>query len=183
MSVEFDVPESNKNDLWDFQYRLEAQVTDSSRRSINAAASLVATRGSVIAVATPDRYVYHKGQTAKIAVSTTDYEGRPVAAKLSLKFMLRTWVKVEQKQNEYDPDYQMRRRRVKSQATSATNREGEAVYDFLVPMPGNISIRTVVHEGGKEYVSLGGFIWSASETEWSDELLLQRKLRLDQISP
>ena len=38
MSVEFDVPESNKDDLWDFQYRLEAQVTDSSRRSINAAA-------------------------------------------------------------------------------------------------------------------------------------------------
>ncbi len=167
MSVEFDVPESGEDDLWDFQYRLEAQVTDSSRRSINSAASLVATRGSVIAIATPDRYLYHKGQTARIAVTTTDYEGRPVAAKLSLKFMLRTWVKVEQKQNEYDPDYQMREVELRA-SDVATSREGEAVYDFLVPMPGNISIRTVVHEGGNEYVSLGGFIWSASETEWSD---------------
>ena len=46
--------------------------------------------------------------------------------------------------------------------------KASAVYDFQVPVPGNISIRTVVHEAGKEYVSLGGFIWSASENEWTD---------------
>ena len=45
-------------------------------------------------------------------VSTTDYEGRPVPAKVSLKFMSRTWVKVEKKENEYDPDYEMREERV-----------------------------------------------------------------------
>ena len=167
MSVEFDVPESNKDDLWDFQYRLEAQVTDASRRSINSAASVVATRGSVIANAMPHQYVYHKGQTARITISTTDYEGRPVSAKLSLKFMARTWVKVEKKQNEYDPDYQLREEPL-STGDVTTNREGHAIYDFQVPVPGSISIRTVVHEAGKEYVSLGGFIWSAAEGEWTD---------------
>ena len=81
LQVEFDVPANNENDVWDFQYRLEAQVTDSSRRSINGSANLVATRGSVIARATPDRFVYSKGQTATITISTTDYEGRPCRRK------------------------------------------------------------------------------------------------------
>ena len=47
--IDFDIPASNENDVWDFQYRLEAQVTDSSRRSINGSANLIATRGNVIA--------------------------------------------------------------------------------------------------------------------------------------
>ena len=167
MSVEFDVPESNKDDQWDFQYRIEAQVTDSSRRSINASGNLVATRGSVIAHATPHKYVYHKGDTAKVAITTTDYEGRPVSAKLSLRFSLRTWVKVDKKQNEYDPDYQMGEDEI-SAADVTTNSEGRAAYDFQVPVPGNIFIRTVVHEAGKEYVSMGGYIWSSSDTEWNE---------------
>ena len=137
MSVEFDVPESNKDDRYDFQYRIEAQVTDSSRSSINASANLVATRGSVIATARPDQYVFHKGDFAKIAISTTDYEGRPVPAKLSLKFTLRTWTKVEKKQNEYDPDYQMREHEL-SAIVITTNREGEAVYEYQLPVAGGI---------------------------------------------
>ena len=167
MSVEFNVPESQKDDLWDFQYRLEAQVVDSSRRSINATGNVIATRGSVIATATPDRYVYNNGQTARIAVFATDYEGKPVSAKVSLKFMLRTWAKVEKKENEYDPDYQMREDEL-SAGEVTTDREGRAVYDFEVTVLGNISIRTIIHEASKEYVSLGGFIWSAALNQWND---------------
>ena len=74
LEIPFDVPANNEEDVWDFQYRLEAQVTDASRRSINGSANLVATRGSVIARATSDRYVYTPGQTANVKVSTTDYE-------------------------------------------------------------------------------------------------------------
>ena len=46
LSIQFDVPAISENDVWDFQYRLEAQVTDSSRRSINASANLVARAGT-----------------------------------------------------------------------------------------------------------------------------------------
>ena len=182
MSVEFDVPESQKDDLWDFQYRLEAQVVDSSRRSINASANVIATRGSVIADATPDRYVYNKGQTARIAVSTTDYEGKPVSTKVSLKFMLRTWVKVEKKENEYDPDYQMREDEL-SAGEVTTDREGRAVYDFPVTVTGSISIRTIVHEAGKEYVSLGGFIWTAAHNEWADSRFYNENFRSIKLVP
>ena len=160
LTVDFDVPANNENDVWDFQYRMEAQVTDSSRRSINGTTSLIATRGNVIARANPERYVYTTGQTANIAISTTDYEGRPVPAKLSLKVMSRTWVKVEQKENEYDSDYRMEERELSSGEVT-TNQQGHGVYNFLITVPGSISIRTVVYEGDKQFVSLGGFIWVA----------------------
>jgi len=168
LSVAFDIPESNENDVWDFQYRLEAQVTDSSRRSMNASASLIATRGNVIATAFPDRYVYNKDETAKITVETRDYEGRRVPGKVSLKFMLRTWVKVENKVNEYDSDYEMHEEELSS-GEVVTNNEGQGVFEFRVAKLGSIAIKTVVHDSGKEYVSLGGFIWSTGDpNEWSD---------------
>ena len=168
LSVEFDVPAPNDNDVWDFQYRLEAQVTDSSRRSINGSANLIATRGNVIAEATPDRYVYQNGDTAKITISTTDYEGRSAAAKLSLKFMSREWVKVEKKQNEYDPDYAIREVELSS-ADVTTDCEGHSFYSLPITKTGNIAIKTVVYDNDKQFASVGGFIWAVgSDQQWLD---------------
>ena len=167
LSIEFDIPPNN-DAYWDFQYRLEAQVTDSSRRSINGSAELIATRGNVIARATPARYVYRNGETAKVSVSTTDYEGRPVPAKLSLKFMSRTWVKVEKKENEYDPDYKMQENELSS-AEVTTDQAGQGSYDFPINASSSISIRTVVGDADQQFVSLGGFIWVASSDQpWTD---------------
>jgi alpha-2-macroglobulin len=168
LQVDVDVPASNENDVWDFQYRLEAQVTDSSRRSINGSATLVATRGSVIARATPDRYVYTKDQTATITVSTTDYEGRPVSAKVSLKFLSRNWIKVEHKKDEYDPDYVIQENELRS-AEVTTDREGEARYNLQITGSGNIAIKTVVQDAGKQFASVDGFIWVAGPgDEWAN---------------
>lgn len=167
LSVELDVPAYEANDVWDYQYRLEAQVTDAARRSINATGDLIATRGKVVARAQPDRYVYTPDQTPQISISTTDYEGRPVAQTLSLKFFLRTWARVEKKENEYDPDYQMQEKELSSTEIT-TNREGYASYEFPLATRGNIAIKTVVHESDKQFVSLGGFfsIYAAND-EWS----------------
>src|ERR1041384_1886086 len=164
VQVDFDIPAGSENDVWDFQYRLEALVTDSSRRSINGGSSLIATRGSVIARATSDRYVYTKDQTATITVSTTDYEGRPVSAKVSLKFVSRNWIKVEHKENEYDPDYKVQENELSS-ADVTTDREGHAEYKLPLTSSGNIAIKTVVHDVGKQSVSVGGFIWVATPDE------------------
>ena len=164
LEIPFDIPVNNSEDVSDFQYRLEAQVTDASRRSINGSVNLVATRGSVIVRATPDRYVYTPGQTATIKVTSTDYEGRPASARITLQFLSRTHVKVEVKQNEYDPDYEVRETELAS-AEVTTDREGYASYSFPVSTIGSISIKTIVHERDKQYTSVGGFIWVASDTE------------------
>ena len=85
LNVEFPVPQTEETDTSDYSYRLEAQVTDSARRTINGTASFVATRGTIVANANADRYVYNKGDVAKIKVTTSDYEGRPVSTKCSCK--------------------------------------------------------------------------------------------------
>jgi uncharacterized protein YfaS (alpha-2-macroglobulin family) len=164
LEIDFDVPATHENDISDYQYRLEVQVTDSSRRAIQATAMLIATRGRAIADAIPDRYVYNKGQTARITVKTTDYEGRPVSAKLSLKFV--TPEVTLQTANNY-PHYSMRDIELSS-AEITTDQQGHAVYNFEITTPGSISIKTVVQENGKQFTSLGGYLWVVSpEYEWT----------------
>ena len=164
LEIPFDVPASDEKDFWNYQYRLDVEVTDASRRSITGSANLVATRGAVLTRAVPDRYVYTPGQTAEIKVSTRDYNGHPVAAKVALKFMSRIYVKAEHKENEYDPDYTLQENEIGS-AEVTTNGEGEATYNFPVSGAGSISIKTLVQQGEKTYTSLGGFIWVANEQQ------------------
>ncbi len=168
LSIDFDVPQPTENDVFDFQYRLEAQVTDSSRRTINASASLIATRGNVIAQAQPERYIYSTDQTAKISVITSDYEGRPVSANVTVKFVSRTWEKVEQKENEDDSDYKMHEQEISS-ADVQTDQQGRGSYDYHITTPGSLIIKTVVHENGKQYESVGGYLWVASSDDrWAE---------------
>ena len=165
LDIEFDVPATSEDDVEDYQYRLEAQVTDASRRTIDGSATMIATRGSVIARAMPDRYVFSKGDTARIALKTTDYEGRPVPAKLSLKFVLSQWVNTGT--NEA-PQY-TRRESDLSAAEITTDQQGEATYNYQITTPGSISLKTVVHENGKQSVSVGGYLWVvSSDNQWMD---------------
>ncbi len=167
LDVDFEVPASNENDIADYQYRIEAQVTDSSRRTIDGAGSFVATRGNIVAHALPDRYVYKNGETARVTITTTDYEGRPVSAKVSLKFIERTWTRVEKKENEYGPGYEMHERELVS-ADVNTDAQGHGTYEYLTTAQGSISIKTIITEGGKQFSSLGGFVWVTGDSEWSD---------------
>src|SRR5947199_6362787 len=87
MTVDFEVPKPEDKDEWDYSYRLEAQVTDASRREMQGQASFIGTRGKTVADAYPERYLYYQGDTAKIKVKTADYAGHPVSEKVTLKFI------------------------------------------------------------------------------------------------
>lgn len=170
LSVEFDVPQPETDDAWDYEYRLEAQVTDSSRRTIDSSNSFVGTRGNIVARANATRYVYFTGDTANIQIKSADYEGRPVAARLTLYFVERSWEKVKKKSEsgyEYD-DWEVREKEL-SKVDLQTNSAGEANYDYAVTNPGSIYIKTIVHEGTKDVVSPGGYLWVADKTnEWAN---------------
>jgi uncharacterized protein YfaS (alpha-2-macroglobulin family) len=161
LNVEFPVPQSEATDTSDFSYRLEAQVTDSARRTIDGSASFVATRGTIVAKADPDRYVYNKGDLAKIHVTTSDYEGHQVSAKVQLQFVERTWTKKEKKpeddENSY-PEFEMHERQVDT-ADVQTDSQGQASYDYTTTEDGNISIKTVIWENGRAVASIGGYLW------------------------
>lgn len=170
LTVEFEVPQPKDDDAWDYEYRLEAQVTDSSRRSIDGATTFVGTRGDVIARANPTNYVYFSGDTAKIQVKSADYEGHPVSAKLTLHFVERRWEKVKKKSEygyEYE-DYEVKESKLSS-VDLKTNSAGEAAYDYAITNPGSIYIKTIVHEDKKDVISPGGYLWVADRRgEWTD---------------
>jgi len=161
LNVDFPVPQANETDTADYSYRLEAQVTDSARRTIDGAGSFVATRGTIVANAEPDRYVYNKGDLAKIRVTTSDYEGHPVSTKVQLQFVERTWTKKPKPADAdeyYYPEYQMNERQI-TYADVQTDSQGQASYDYTTTEDGNISIKTVTWENGRAVPTIGGYLW------------------------
>jgi uncharacterized protein YfaS (alpha-2-macroglobulin family) len=169
LSVNFEVPEPKEDDAWDYEYRLEAQVVDSARRTIDGANSFVGTRGNIVARANTNRYVYFTGDTAKIEVKSADYEGKPMSARVTLNFVERRWDKVKKKsESGYEYDEWVPKDNKLSSVDLTTDGKGEASFDYAISNPGSIIIKTIVHEGKKDVVSPGGYIWVADRTnEWA----------------
>jgi uncharacterized protein YfaS (alpha-2-macroglobulin family) len=171
--VEFEVPAPGEKEEWDYSYRLEAQVTDASRREMQSAASFIGTRGKSVADAYPERYLYYQGDAARIRVKTADYTGKPVSEKVTLKFIEQKWERQSRwEENEgykYEiVDYILHERELGTGEVN-TDSEGNATYDFTVPSPGSIYVKTIVTENGKEIVNRGGSFWSPDKKgEWSD---------------
>jgi uncharacterized protein YfaS (alpha-2-macroglobulin family) len=172
-SVEFAVPAPDDKEEWDYSYRLEASVTDASRREMQGAASFIGTRGKTVADAYPERYLYYQGDAAKIRVKTAEYSGKPVSEKVTLKFIEQKYEKKE-KEEEYNGykyktvDYILHERELAS-AEVNTDKEGNATYDFAVPSPGSIYVKAIVYENGKAIVNRGGSFWAPDKKgEWSD---------------
>lgn len=169
LNIDFTVPQPDPKQLWDYTYRLEAQVTDSSRRTNSASASFTGIRSNIVTKAEADKYVYFTGDTAKLRVRTSDYTGKPVSSKVQLKFVRRTYNRVEKEEEgykrvEYEPvDTDL------GSGEITTNAQGEAVYDFHPQSSGNVIIKTTISEGGRQVESYGGSLWIADKSErWAD---------------
>ncbi len=175
MEVAFDVPPPGKNEGREYTYRLEAMVTDSARREIEGKASFVGTRGNVSVTANADRYVYYKGETAKIRVRARDYNGAPVSAKIGLKFSLTRWERIEKEDNGYKYFDWVRKFESPTSGEVTTNAQGEAVYEYRASTIGNIDIKAVVTENGREIEHDAGGLYVTSESDnwvgnaWRDE--------------
>ena len=170
MVVDFEVPVPDETDEWDYTYRLEAQVTDASRREMQASAAFTGTRGRAIAYAQPERYIYYLNDQARIKIRTADYLGHPVAARVTLKFIEHRWEKIE-KDNGYGStyiDYESRERELSS-VDVETGAQGLLDYDYTVPIVGNIYMKAILHDGDKEIVNRGGSFWAPDRRgEWGD---------------
>jgi alpha-2-macroglobulin len=172
-SVEFVVPAPDDKEEWDYSYRLEASVTDSSRREMQGAASFIGTRGKSVADAYPERYIYFQGDAAKIRVKTADYSGKPVSEKVTLKFIEQKYekkTKVEEYNGyKYETNEYILHERELASADVNSDSQGNASYDFTVPSPGSIYVKAIVYENGKAIVNRGGSFWAPDKKgEWAD---------------
>ena len=167
--VPFEVPGLNDQEPWDYTYRLTAQVTDAARREIDGQASLIGTRGRVVIDANPERYVYYQGDRARIKVRAADYEGRPQATRVALRFVEVKYEKVEKEEDGYRFFEYRPLRRELSTAEVSTNAQGEGEVLFEVPTVGNILIESLVREGDRQIVSTGGFLYATDRNNgWAD---------------
>ncbi|HKX26178.1 MAG TPA: MG2 domain-containing protein, partial [Blastocatellia bacterium] len=169
LEIAFEVPKTEAKDPWDYTYRLEAQVTDAARRTIEGKAGFVGTRGQIVAYARPDRYVYYQHDAARIRILTSDYEGRPVSAKVTLKFVEVKYEKIEKDNQGYTYFEYKPIRKDLSAAEVQTNAQGETSYEYKVPLVGFIDIEMYVDEGGRKILSNGGFLYSVDRNnQWGD---------------
>ena len=169
LDIDFKVPEADAKDSWDYTYRVEAQVTDAARRTMDGGASFTGVRSNTVAYASPDRYVYYQGDAAHIGVKANDREGRPVQTRIKLTFFDR-WQKVVKKSEDgYEyPDYEVKEKELASAGVD-TNAQGEGALDYVVPINGSILIKTTVEENGKSVVMEGGYLWVSDRNgEWTD---------------
>jgi uncharacterized protein YfaS (alpha-2-macroglobulin family) len=170
LDIEYKIPDADSKDTYDYRYRLQAEITDASRRTMEASASLVGVRSTVVANAAPERYVYSTGETARVNVTARDREGRPVQTRVKLTFFERRWQKVVKRTEDgYEyPDYEVKEKELSS-AVVDTNAEGKGATDYLPPQPGSILIKTTIEENGKPVVTEAGYLWVADDTgRWTD---------------
>ena len=161
LNVTFRTPAPEAGDDHDYTYRLEAQVTDKSRRTIEASGAVNSVRGRTIAYADSERFVYLAGDTARIVVSARTLEGQPVATKVKLTFNERRWTKTTRYTEAGDPypDYETTEREL-SVADVTTNERGEAFYDYKITTNGSISIKTTIEENNRKITASGGSIYT-----------------------
>ncbi len=167
LSVEFQVPSPEEKQNYDFTYRIEAKVVDSSRREMEGKASFTGTRGKAVAFARPVGYVFFKDDSAKIKVKTADYEGKPVASKVTVKFIEHRYEKIEKSspQGKWDLyEYKLKETDLGSGEVN-TNAQGQGEYNFKVPVVGSIRIEAIINENGKQIVFDGGYLWVAERSE------------------
>src|SRR5262249_4469496 len=67
--------DQNKQDL---RYRVEARVTDESRREISGFNSVIATYGSFRIGVDAEKYMYQPGESIKLTITAKDYDGNPI---------------------------------------------------------------------------------------------------------
>ncbi|HEV2883719.1 MAG TPA: alpha-2-macroglobulin family protein [Pyrinomonadaceae bacterium] len=88
----FDTPRENYNQ--DFEYRIEARVTDSSRREILASDTVRVTRHRYYVYPRPERNIYRPKDRVKVDIKALDANEQPVEVEGSVKVTRDYWWEV-----------------------------------------------------------------------------------------
>ncbi len=186
-SFSFDTPQSSDTD---FQYTVEARVTDASRREITASKALKVTRQGYYVYLQPEHQIYQPGDTAEISVRTLDANSRPISAdgrlRLTHEYWREIWTddrgrEISGKQMEElreksgrrfsfgasSSDYRLKKEGYKTEeievTTVTTNDKGEAVYRIVVPKEGYFKVAWVSRENNGQPIKADTAFWASTE--------------------
>lgn len=136
----------------DYDYSVEAEVTDASDRYASGNASVRVSAGELTLDARPSRYVAAPGDTVKILVQAKDLEDRPAAnVTVTAEATLDLWTagRVEQ-------------RRVGG-AELHTDAKGKAEFPVTLPEPGLVVARVTTRDGRGNTITSTTDVWVTTE--------------------
>ena len=91
-TLTFDTPRTNYNQ--DYEYRIEARVTDSSRREIVASNTVRVTRQRYYVYARPQQNIYRPQDKVKVDIKALDANDQPVTTPGTVKITRDYWYEV-----------------------------------------------------------------------------------------
>jgi uncharacterized protein YfaS (alpha-2-macroglobulin family) len=157
LAIQFDTTVSDRKT--DYRYRIEARVTDEGKREIVGRGALIATYGSFLVNARPDRYFYQPGARAAVTVEARDYDSKPVAARVHVELFRWVW----------------RARQSSGTLVSATDVDtgtgGSAVADLAIPAQGgSYRVRVSAHTAQGRDVEHETHLWvsGGGENDFGD---------------
>ena len=131
----------------DYNYRIEAHVTDASNREISGGHGVTVTYSTIVVLLETDRYVYAPGQQADITVHTLDYNSNPVSANVQLSFEgHRSW-------GANTPSELL------SQAGVYTDLHGVAHYTYTVPKVPWLSVYATSSDSNQREANFTTSLW------------------------
>jgi hypothetical protein len=131
----------------DYNYRIEAHVTDASNREITGGHGVTVTYSTVVVLLETDRYVYAPGQRADVTVHTLDYDSNPVSANVQLKFEShQSWG------SNVTPV-------VLSGASVSTDAHGEAHFTYTVPKEPWLTVNASTFDRNQREATFATSMW------------------------
>ena len=185
----FETPQYSNQD---YQYTIEARLTDASRREIVSTREVRVTRQSYFVYLEPEHNIYQPGDRVEISIHTLDANDRPVSAKGRLRLTREHWREVwtdhrgreisgsqfRELQKKSDrrfsfgataSDYRLLRRGYEVEEIDVTHlttdAEGEARYTFEMPREGYYRFYWVSRDSNGQPIKADTAIWTASDSE------------------
>ncbi|HLW53739.1 MAG TPA: MG2 domain-containing protein [Candidatus Angelobacter sp.] len=144
--------DKNKQDL---RYRVEARVTDESRREISGFNSVIATYGSFRVGVSADKYMYQPGETMTFTVTAKDYDGNPVQTAFHLE--LSRW------------DYRSHYKAFQT-ADGQTGKDGTATVQLAAQSAGSITAKVTATTPENRQVEGSTWLWipGGGQQSWQE---------------
>jgi alpha-2-macroglobulin len=129
---------------YDARYRIEARVTDESRREISGFNSVIATYGSFRIGVSADKYMYQPGENMQLTVTAKDYDGNPVQTSFHAE--------LDRYQYRSNPA-------VLASRDGQTGKEGTGTVQFLARESGSLDVKVTAKTPEGREIEATTWLW------------------------
>lgn len=155
--------ETDKEATLDYTYRIDASVTDASRRSISGSASVEVTRGLFAMTLQTDQYVYRAGDDARIALMLLDFQNKGVAAPYVATISRDWWDRIPRIQNGQTLyDFKHRVEPITA-ITGTTDFNGRGTVNFPVLEPGTYVVSISANDSLGNTITENSYIYGTAK--------------------